>query len=233
MTISTSYSTFLLGIIIISIQGLSEKTLIALSPRRAFLTTSSAIVAWLPRPSTAVTEEDLLNIHKLPTGVQYRDDRIGNGDLVKRDDSVILQVKGILRDGSVFLDTTNTTPILHRIGSTVEYRYLTGDFSGSQSSKVNLGLEDGIVGMHRGGIRRIFVPCTMGYGNAGVSRYDAYRMGLQRAIPRNEILRYEVELLQCSMISNAKSSGTEILACCSEVNYPCSTTYKYSSNDGV
>jgi FKBP-type peptidyl-prolyl cis-trans isomerase len=201
----------------------------ALFPRRTFLTTSLAFTTtWLP-PVMAFTAEDLQNIHKLPTGVQYRDDRIGNGDLVQRDgNKIVLQVKGILQDGSIFLDTTTatTTPILHQLGSSVDYNYLSGNASRNQRSKITLGLEDGIVGMHQGGIRRIFVPSPLGYGNAGVSRYDAYRMGLQRAIPRNEILRYEVELLRCLPISNDNSPTSEILACCSEVNYPCSTMQK-------
>ena len=67
---------------------------------------------------------------------------------------------------------------------------------------MTIGLEDGILAagnnsMRLGGVRRIVVPSPLAYGHAGVSRYDALQMGLLQPIPRDELLRYEVELLRC------------------------------------
>ena len=138
-----------------------------------------------------------------------------------------IQIRGLLRDGSVFLDTTSAgRPLLHKLGTAVDFNFFRRNNGGdsSQRSQVTMGLEDGISGMRKGGIRRIVVPGPLGYGHAGVSRYDAYRMGLLRPIPRDETLRYEVELLRCSPLTlddPTTQRARTIDACCTEEKYPC------------
>lgn len=178
----------------------------------------------LPK-AVAFTEEDIRDIKKSPTGVQYRDDHVGGGELVqsKNGDVVVMHVRGLLKDGSVFLDTEAAgAPLLHKLGTVVDYNFFRSGDS-SQRSQVTLGLEDGISGMRTGGIRRIVVPGPLGYGHAGVSRYDAYRMGLRRPIPRDETLRYEVELLRCSPYQAVGETQRKVDACCTEENFPCPT----------
>ncbi|KAI2495769.1 hypothetical protein MHU86_18744 [Fragilaria crotonensis] len=55
----------------------------------------------------AFTEEDIRDIKRSPTGVQYRDDHVGGGESVqsKNGDVVVMHVRGLVKDGSVFLDT--------------------------------------------------------------------------------------------------------------------------------
>lgn len=165
------------------------------------------------------------------TGVQYRDERIGNGPVVSNKDVVVMHLQGQTRSGNVIIDTKNQgQPILHQIGSVTDY-----NFFGGKSSKrpiVTLGIEDGLRGMKEGGIRRIVIPGPLGYGHAGVSRYDAMQMGLLNPIPRDEILAFQVELLRCVDVpisidgdDNDSSSSVELVAqaCCSEPDYPCKT----------
>jgi hypothetical protein len=181
----------------------------------------------LPLPKAfAFTEEDIRDITKLPTGVQYRDDHIGGGELVqsKNGDVVLMHVRGLLRDGSVFLDSEAAgAPLLHKLGTLVDFNFFRSSGDSSHRSLITVGLEDGISGMHTGGIRRIVVPGPLGYGHAGVSRYDAYRMGLRRPIPRDETLRYEVELLRCSPYANAGETQRTVDACCTDETFPCPT----------
>ena len=155
------------------------------------------------------------------TGVQYRDDRVGQGAAVSKGDVLVLHLKGVRRDGSIFLDTRKDgKPLLHKFGSAQDF-----DFSGGKSSQrpaVTLGVEDAMRGMKLGGIRRIVVPSALAYGNAGVSRYDAMKMGLILPVPRNELLRYELELLRCVDLP-ASGNGLSSQACCTEPNYPCPT----------
>ncbi len=173
----------------------------------------------------AFTEEDIRDINKLPTGVQYRDDHIGGGELVqsRNGDVVLMHVRGLLRDGSVFLDTVASgAPLLHKLGTVVDFNFFrSSGGDSSQRSQVTMGLEDGISGMRTGGIRRVVVPGSLGYGHAGVSRYDAFRMGLRRPIPRDETLRYEVELLRCSPYVTAGETQRTVDACCTEDKFPC------------
>jgi FKBP-type peptidyl-prolyl cis-trans isomerase len=199
--------------------------------RRSFLTSSAQqSLVFLPlllqqQQAQAFTDEDLQNVNKLITGVQYRDDYIGGGSQVKNDDTVVMHVKALRRDGSVFLDTRETDrPLLHKFGTIVDYEFFGGN--SSKRSQVTIGLEDGILAagnnsMRLGGVRRIVVPSPLAYGHAGVSRYDALQMGLLQPIPRDELLRYEVELLRC--IDVPIGDGNTAQACCTEPNYPCKT----------
>ena len=152
------------------------------------------------------------------SGVQYRDDRIGQGGALSKGDLVVLHLQGVRRDGSIFLDTRRQgRPLLHKIGTSESFA-----FSGKKSSQrpaVTLGVEDAMRGMKLGGIRRIVVPSALGYGYDGVSRYDAMKMGLLVPIPRDELLRYELELLRCVDLP-AGDNGLTRQACCTEPNYP-------------
>jgi FKBP-type peptidyl-prolyl cis-trans isomerase len=189
-------------------------------------------VAILPLPfcradSLPAAAADLLDddeIRTTITGVQYRDDRIGQGPVVMGKDAVVMHLQGLTRDGSVIIDTRkNGRPILHQLGSVVNFDIFGGD--SSQRPVVTLGIEDGIRGMRYGGVRRMVVPSPLGYGNAGVSRYDAMRMGLLKPVPRDELLRYEVELLRCIDVVpvDDAANGLTAQACCTEPSYPCKT----------
>ena len=136
-----------------------------------------------------------------------------------------MHLRGLRRDGQVFLDTREQrggAPLLHEMGSAISFDVFGGN--SSKRSVVTMGVEDGIRnGMRYGGIRRLVVPSPLGYGNAGVSRYDALKMGLLKPIPRDEVLRFEVELLRCAEVPLDSESGLVGQVCCTEPSYPCNT----------
>ena len=184
-------------------------------------------------------------IVRLLTGVQYADVRVGRGPPVEKKGAVVMHLRALLRDGSVLFDTVedgNGVPMLYQMGSVVgDFGFFsTTDSSSSSSSskrpKIVPGVEDAILSrgnnkkngssgvMNEGGIRMVVVPAALAYGSTGVSRFDAFQMGLRKPVPRDEILRYEVELLRCLEVEIPNGDGRTGQACCPEQLFPCNTT---------
>ena len=98
----------------------------------------------------------------LPGGVQIKDFRSGErgGPVVRAGSRVELTMKGRLLNlnGVVFYDTKSNDP--NGFGEGTPLTFSVGDGS------VLPGLEAGVVGMARGGVRRIIVPSdVVGYGS--------------------------------------------------------------------
>ena len=140
--------------------------------------------------------------------------------------------------------------MLFRLRSVPEDLFFLGQSNAIQRGIVTLGVQDTILArgtnhpMRLGGVRKAVVPSELAYGRGGVSRYEALRLGLRRAVPRDEMLRYEIELLRCSFAEVSRSRGAaegglgeragdggdnnenggkpaRALACCPEEKYPC------------
>jgi hypothetical protein len=165
----------------------------------------------------------------LLTGVQYSDLRVGQGESIQKDDIVILHLRAMLRDGSIIFDTQEDedgSPLMHKIGSVQDYNFFGGD--GSKRSKVTLGVEDAILSrgssqpMTTGGIRLVVVPGPLAYGTAGVSGYNALQMKFRQGVPRDALIRYEVEILRCLDVKVSDGNLTRTV-CCTEPNFPCKT----------
>jgi len=146
------------------------------------------------------------------------------------------------------------SPIVYTLGTTQDFDTFGGD--SSTRSKVTQGVEDTILSrgllaawngvdtgsldsvrqamepMREGGVRRVLVPASLAYGNSGVSRYDAFKMGLMKPVPRNEMIVYEIELLRClngemDVPQDSSDVGVRkasVRACCTEDRYPCKIT---------
>ena len=217
--------------------------------RRRFLArlASVAPLVMLQSSSTSAVakeEEKETRIYKMKSGVQFRNVRVGHGPFVTGDDNdrkkatVVLHVKALLRDGSTLLDTRQQQggqPILYQLGSVFE--------SPAAASIVTPGIDDALVSrgvtadtaervepMREGGVRLVVVPSQLAYGNTGVSRYQAWTAeGLQRAVPRDELIRYEIEVLRCLVVPvdvpspDGDTIRRNVQACCSEDAYPCPT----------
>ncbi|CAB9498315.1 FKBP-type peptidyl-prolyl cis-trans isomerase FkpA [Seminavis robusta] len=215
-----------LTILVLLLSFLGASSLSLLDARRRHLLLSPAAGALLPVFSSSAAILEVDEIQSTITGVQFRDDRIGQGDVVGGKDVVVLHLQGLRRDGSVIVDTREQgQPILHQLGSVVNFDVFGGD--SSKRPIITLGVEDGIRGMRYGGIRRIVIPSPLGYGHAGVSRYDAMKMGLLKPVPRDELLRFEVEILRCVDVpfgdAESNPNGLVAQACCTEPSYPCKT----------
>ena len=169
---------------------------------------------------------------------------------------VLMHLKALRRDGSVLLDTYETNkPLLFRLGSIPSEMYYLNEGGALSKGKITLGVQDAILAqgaasweggfgkaepMRYGGIRKVVVPAELAYGTKGVSRYEALKLGLKQPVARDEILRYEIEILRCndeiidlkgsngdgdspSMMKDdgTESSATAARACCPEEVYPC------------
>ncbi len=107
----------------------------------------------------------------MDSGIHITEAEIGTGNVAEQDSCVIVNVRGELNRGEVFLDT----------------------FQGKNPMRIELkkrdciaGLRYGIVGMRVGGHRKITVSPHLGYGAEG----------LLDKIPANAVLRFDVELLE-------------------------------------
>mmetsp|Transcript_23605 Transcript_23605/g.34798 ORF Transcript_23605/g.34798 Transcript_23605/m.34798 type:complete len:306 (+) Transcript_23605:1321-2238(+) len=194
---------------------------------------------------------------------------------VKPDDPriVLLHLRALRRDGSILLDTyKDNKPLLFQLGSVPTELYYINDASSLAKGIITLGVQDAILAsgsavvssfqtgvkftkakadpMRTGGIRKVVVPPELAYGSRGVSRYEAFQLGLKQPVARDEILRYEIEILRCNdevitlrgddndddvdeevvNDSRAKSTAPIARACCPEELYPCKMG-RLSSND--
>jgi hypothetical protein len=179
----------------------------------------------------------------------------GDDDKVKN--MVVLHVKAMTSDRVELFDTFDKSPILYELGTSQNFDVFGGD--ASKRPKVTQGVEDAILSrgkvytvkkngvinpnpnervvepMREGGKRLVIVPAALAYGHAGVSRYDAWRMGLKNPVPRDEDIYYDIEILRCSTVDvdanvnveaanngdASASTNSPVKACCLEENYPC------------
>jgi peptidylprolyl isomerase len=121
-----------------------------------------------PESPTAVEgEPDLLE-----SGVGYIDVIVGQGKEAETGEMVAVNYTGWLEEsGELFITT---------VGESTPDRVVLGD------AEVVRGLEEGILGMRKGGLRRLFVPAELGYGAEG---------NADLGVPGNADLIYDVSLV--------------------------------------
>lgn len=173
---------------------------------------------------------------------------------------VLMHLKALRRDGSALFDTREEgRPILFKLGSiSAEELYYINEGTALSKGRIPLGVQDAILAqgmasweggygkadpMRYGGLRMVVVPPELAYGNNGVSRYEAFKLGMKHPVARNELLRYEIELFRCnddtiefSAENTTKKNDKEdseksaaappptARACCLDEFYPCQTT---------
>lgn len=102
--------------------------------------------------------------------LRIEDIRLGEGKEVVRGALITTQYRGSLEDGSVFDSSWERgKPFQCVIGT----------------GRVIKGWDIGLMGMRVGGVRRLFVPARLGYGERQVG-----------AIPPNADLQFEIALLE-------------------------------------
>eukprot|EP00929_Paragymnodinium_shiwhaense_P032151 TRINITY_DN1787_c0_g1_i1.p1 TRINITY_DN1787_c0_g1~~TRINITY_DN1787_c0_g1_i1.p1 ORF type:complete len:296 (-),score=43.04 TRINITY_DN1787_c0_g1_i1:111-998(-) len=155
----------------------------------------------------------------LASGVKFVELQEGRGDVPQMGDSVVVHVKGYLREPGdpLFMDT-------YKDGGP---RGKPISFSlGVQPEGITDGLQEGIASMRYGGQRIVEVPYEMGYPQ-GVARAYA-KPPLRGPIPLRTDLLYEVELLRCN---DWGIDGRTMTICCSDKAYPCNPPMQLRAAD--
>ena len=102
--------------------------------------------------------------------VKIEDTVVGTGQEVKAGDTVIMHYRGTLEDGTQFDSSYDrATPLTIQIGT----------------GQVIQGWDQGVPGMKVGGQRRLTIPASLGYGEAGSPP----------TIPPNATLIFDLELI--------------------------------------
>jgi FKBP-type peptidyl-prolyl cis-trans isomerase FkpA len=103
-------------------------------------------------------------------GLKYGDISPGSGAQAAARQSITMQYTGWLQDGTSFDSSrkSGTPPFVFTLGT----------------GAVIKGWDEGIVGMHLGGVRRLVIPPALGYGAGG-----------QGPIPANATLTFDVQLI--------------------------------------
>lgn len=122
-----------------------------------------------PAPPTGATSGQPASFaHPDYPGLQITDLKVGTGPEVKPGDTIEVNYVGTLEDGTVF-DQTQSGPVSFPIGKGMLIK----------------GWDAGVPGMRVGGVRRLFVPASLGYGAKGAPP----------KVPPYAALIFEIELL--------------------------------------
>ena len=105
-----------------------------------------------------------------PSGLQYEDLVVGNGDSPRTGQTAVVHYTGWLDDGKKFDSSVDR-------GRPFEFQVGTG--------QVIKGWDEGVATMKVGGKRKLLIPAELGYGSRGAGG----------VIPPNARLTFEVELL--------------------------------------
>jgi len=132
------------------------------------------------QPSVSATDANLINparpvtgvgIFSTVSGLQFQDLKVGSGSPAAAGDTVSVHYTGWLEDGTKFDSSRDKgTPFEFKLGG----------------GSVIEGWDQGVNGMQVGGVRKLFIPPYLAYGEEG----------LGDIIPPNATLVFEVELLE-------------------------------------
>ena len=114
---------------------------------------------------------DLKAMEHRPSGLYLQDLQVGTGDESTTGRQVTVNYTGWLPDGTKFDSSKNPgrNPF---------------SFTPGQGRVID-GWEEGVVGMKVGGVRKLVIPASLGYGAQGAGS----------TIPPNSVLVFDVELL--------------------------------------
>jgi peptidylprolyl isomerase len=125
------------------------------------------------------------DVVKLDDGLMFKDDSLGTGTEAEMNKLVTVHFKGwMVRDSSDLFKSWDKDPqrMAYSIGNSYErnqpIKFVLGD------SAFVKGIDEGIVGMKKGGIRTIIIPSKLAYGEKGIG-----------GIPPNTDLKMTVELI--------------------------------------
>ena len=125
------------------------------------------------------------DVVSLDDGLMFKDDSLGTGTAAEINKLVTVHFKGwMIRDSTDLFKSWDKDPkrMAYSIGNSYErnqpIKFVLGD------SAFVKGIDEGIVGMKKGGIRTIIIPSELAYGKTGIG-----------GIPPNTDLKMTIELL--------------------------------------
>ncbi len=111
---------------------------------------------------------DITEMRRRASGLWLQDLIPGEGDTATRGSTVRIRYTGWLHDGTLFESNATAEPFEFRLGV----------------GEMLEGWDEGIVGMRRGGKRKLVIPYQMAYGEAG-----------EGEVPPFAVLVYDIELI--------------------------------------
>jgi peptidylprolyl isomerase len=123
---------------------------------------STSFCAAIPKAATGLTNQNV-------TKLKIEDLSVGSGEKAVVGKTVVVNYVGRLANGVQFDTSCKKSPFEFKLGQ----------------GQVIEGFDQGIADMKVGGIRRIIIPSSLGYGAAGAGD----------AIPPNAVLVFDVELM--------------------------------------
>lgn len=135
--------------------------------------TADVSVSVSPTTIPAMTASPVGEIITTASGLQYQDKIVGSGAVAKAGQTATVNYTGALSDGKVF--DSNIDPAFKHVEP---FNFQLG------AGQVIKGWDEGVAGMKVGGIRKLVIPASLGYG--------AQANG---PIPANSVLIFEVQLV--------------------------------------
>ncbi len=139
-----------------------------------FIAMTIMTIMLLSCSSSKQTEEKKINYQFTQNNVKYLDLKQGSGSSPEIGNKVTINAKVMTKDGTVLEDTFSS-------GKPISFVLYDID---DEKLEVIPGLAEGVMTMKVGGLRKLWIPPEMGFGNRS-----------QRKIDANSTLIIEVELL--------------------------------------
>jgi peptidylprolyl isomerase len=136
---------------------MSEQSTTTTTTPAATTPAATTPAATTPAPAAATTPAlpgapGTGHMHKLASGIQYDDMVVGSGKMAEPGTNVTLNYTGYLMDGTKFDSSLDS-------GNPLKFQVAGG--------QMIQGFDEGVRGMRIGGKRKVVIPWSMAYGEAG------------------------------------------------------------------
>ncbi len=151
----------------------------------AVMIVAAGLVYWMLQGSTSNTAPNTNQTTTSNMDLKVEDLTVGNGEEAKNGELVTVNYVGTLDDGTTFDSSYDRNQ---------PFQFVLG------AGQVIPGWDQGVLGMKVGGKRRLTIPSSLAYGEAGITDPRTGKV----IIPQNATLHFDVELLGVTQSGSAK-----------------------------